>query len=164
MEMPEIRTTKSSQNQRSKKLFANFSASTLTKNSMNIQSLLKSKKKKFKRPESEVSDIKYKLGEHSRALKISTLKQESKFDADSQNLVCNDNEVLQRRKKYYKDMQGAAKILFGSDEGTEEKSTKRNNSAAKSKSYQVVASKNFLNNPYKNKHKIVKAKDKIFVL
>lgn len=80
-------------------------------------------------------------------------------------MVCYDNEVLQRRKKYYKDMQGAAKILFGSDEEAESKTTKRKYSAnTKGNNYQVIASKTFLHNPYKNKHKIVKAKDKIFVL
>lgn len=128
-------------------------------------------------------DIRLKEGECLRALKLATIAQFDKFESESQNLLCcEDNELLRKKKKFYKELQSSGKLIWGQDlpnqkdkEGIEtgpdgiskRKSATRNESERKTtekKKIRVVASRNFLNNPHMNKHKILKTKNEIYVL
>ena len=119
--------------------------------------------------------MQYKFGEGVRALKLATLAQEAHFDSESQNIICNNNDILRKKKKFYKDLYTNRRFLFPEDNDnnngneTEEKSNINREFSKKSKKkkideIKVIASKSFLNNPKKNNHNLVKVDNKIYVL
>ena len=123
-------------------------------------------------------DIRLREGESLRALKLATIAQFDKFESDSQNLLCcYDNELLRKKKKFYRELQSSGKLIWGQDspnqkekeagENTNEKGERKSTHIdvnAEKEKIKVIASRNFLHNPHMNKHKILKTKKKIYVL
>lgn len=65
---------------------------------MQVRPHTESQKYKF------VHDIKYKLGESLRAMKMTAYQNQLKFQSSSPQLLCDDNEILQMKCKFYKKM------------------------------------------------------------
>lgn len=110
-----------------------------------------------------------------RTLKLATVAQFDKFESESQNILCCDNnELLRKKKKFYKELQSSGKLIWGQykekeGENPNESMKKRKSARAESeekdtKGIKVIASRTFLHNPHLNKHKILKTKGKIYVL
>ena len=124
-------------------------------------------------------DIKLREGEGLRALKLATVTQYTKFESESQNMLCDNNDLLRRKKKFYKELQTSGKLIWDQETIQEkegdiphqsESSIKRKYSAKESpkkggeEKFKVIASSHFLHNPHMNKHKILKSKKKIYVI
>lgn len=112
-----------------------------------------------------------------RALKLATVAQFDKFESDSQNLLCcYDNELLIKKKKFYRELQNSGKLIWGANQKDKEEGDNQNESGVKKKSprnesektgkkkRKVIASRNFLFNAKNNDHRIIKTPNNIFVL
>jgi hypothetical protein len=77
--------------------------------------------------------------------------------AQSPQLLCDNNEILRMKCKFYKDLDQHLKSEQPSQDEIEDEDVP----APKPK---IIASHNFLNSPKKNKHKVLKTKNKIFVV
>ena len=127
-------------------------------------------------------DIRLREGECLRTLKLATIAQYDKFESESQNILCvDDNELLRKKKKFYKELQNSGKLIWGqysqqkekdgnlgsenpNDTSIKKKSVKLEGEAAEKNKIKVIASRTFLHNPHMNKHKLLKTKKKIYVL
>ncbi|CAD8060727.1 unnamed protein product [Paramecium primaurelia] len=112
-----------------------------------------SKKYKF------VHDIKYQFGESQRAMKIKYYQNSLKFQSVSPQLLCDDNEILQMKCKFYKKQN---EDLIESE--SSDKSYEEDDLGHPKQHKQIIASHNFLNNAQKNDHKVLNTKKKIFVV
>ncbi len=111
--------------------------------------------------------MRYREGESSRALKMATVSQIHKFEADSPNILCDNNEILRKKQKFYKELTTSGKAIVppGVDIPPIERETEKKSAAKDSGGeYQIIAKKTFLENPMNNKHKNLRPKKKIFVL
>ena len=126
-------------------------------------------------------DVRLREGESLRALKLATIAQFDKFESESQNLLCcYDNELLRKKKKFYRELQNSGKLIWGpespikndkeggintenANDSTLKKKGKSETEKKESK-IKVIASRTFLHNPHMNKHKILKANKKLYVL
>jgi len=128
-------------------------------------------------------DIRLREGECLRTLKLATIAQFDKFESESQNILCcDDNELLRKKKKFYRELQNSGKLIWGQQyqnknekEGTggsenpnesssKKKSVRNQSEETENQKIKVIASRTFLHNPHLNKHKLLKTKNKIYVL
>eukprot|EP00828_Plagiopyla_frontata_P018631 TRINITY_DN2387_c0_g1_i5.p1 TRINITY_DN2387_c0_g1~~TRINITY_DN2387_c0_g1_i5.p1 ORF type:complete len:193 (-),score=31.25 TRINITY_DN2387_c0_g1_i5:171-749(-) len=82
--------------------FVMVSPQKFLKNQAFIKNIIQSTQFKHGRPISEaeeLQDVKYKTGEGIRALKLATIKQDEIFESASPLVNCNDNVILQKKKK-----------------------------------------------------------------
>jgi hypothetical protein len=107
-------------------------------------------------------DIKHREDEGHRALQIASQSQKNHFIANSQNIQCDNNQVLQKQLKYYQTNtnQDTVNSQANTKKFLQDKKQKKKTDDQR----QIVASKAFITNPYDNKHKILKTDDKIYAL
>lgn len=109
-----------------------------------------------------------------RALKLATVSQFDKFESESQNLLgCYDNDLLRKKKKFYRELQNSGKLIWGQDNNQKDKEEGDESSKKKShidekgsgkKQRRVIAPRTFLFNPKNNEHRIIKTKNDLLVL
>lgn len=111
-----------------------------------------------------------------RALKLATVSQFNRFESESQVKLCDNIELLQKKIKFYKDLQSSSSKLFWDHSVStlkQKEVDKNDNSIDKKKKegcekekeeYKIIASKRFLQNANNNKHVILKSKNKIYVV
>lgn len=113
-----------------------------------------------------MKDVKYKLGEAKRQIRVATNLYSYKLASDSPNIIFGDNDVLQKKFRFYKELNQPYKNKYKdkNDYFDDDDEDDKQNQDSKKKGLKIVASSNFLYNPNRNKHKILKAKDKIYVI
>ncbi len=57
-------------------------------------------------------DIKLREGEGLRALKLATISQFNRFESESPAKLCDNIELLQKKIKFYKDLQSSSSKFF----------------------------------------------------
>ena len=109
-------------------------------------------------------DIRFKVGEGARALKMATRSHIDRFEAESQNIYSTDNEPLILRNEFYKSLRlKGGPPLLKSKEGNSNQSTQRDLFAAES-NYKILGNRLFMEDSTKNKPKVVQSTGKLYVL
>eukprot|EP00825_Cyclidium_porcatum_P002920 TRINITY_DN11359_c0_g1_i3.p1 TRINITY_DN11359_c0_g1~~TRINITY_DN11359_c0_g1_i3.p1 ORF type:complete len:606 (+),score=123.98 TRINITY_DN11359_c0_g1_i3:77-1894(+) len=157
-----------SSSQMRKRNLLTFSIPNLLKNNAYVNNLVKGSRPTTQNSDKYqfVKDVKYKNGESKRQIRMATNLYVYKLAADSPNIIFGDNEVLQRKNKFYKELNQPYKNQYKDkhDFLEDEEEDEKQNFDPKKKGIKIVASANFLYNPNRNKHKILQAKDKIYVI
>ena len=102
-------------------------------------------------------DIKFRQGEGLRSLKIATRKQIDKFESDSPKMFALEREALASRSEFYRNMRTNNVASRGEAGNGSGRSTGRED-------YKIIANRLFLEDPDKNKMKVLKSNNTLYVL
>ncbi|KRW99211.1 WD40-repeat-containing domain [Pseudocohnilembus persalinus] len=117
-------------------------------------------------------DIKYKQGEGSRQVRVCSNQYSYGLASRSPNMLFADNEMLTKKYNFYKELMASNKgdrqlgheNFDYDDEDDLFNQQEQQNDIFTRKKPQIVATRNFWNNPVRNKHKIFKTGQKVYVI
>ena len=108
----------------------------------------------FHRPE----DIKFRQGEGARTLKIAARKQIEKFASDSPQIFASEREALASRSEFYRNLRSKNPALQAEGGLNSDRETGRE------ENYKIIANRLFMEDPEKNKMKVLKSNNRLYVL
>ncbi len=103
-------------------------------------------------------DVKFRQGEGARSLKIATRQQIDKFASDSPNVYAIEREAIASRSEFYRNLRTGNVVSRGEAGNVSDRSTGREDN------YKIVANRLFLEDPEKNKMKVLKSNKRLYVL
>jgi len=139
-------------------LFSNFSAKTFKKNVDHATKLVKNYAGNHNHKSSEPEDIKFRQGEGARTLKIAARKQIEKFASDSPQIFASEREALASRSEFYRNLRSKNTALQGEGGLNSDRDTGRE------ENYKIIANRLFMEDPEKNKMKVLKSNNRLYVL
>ncbi len=108
-------------------------------------------------------DIKYKIGESARALKMAVRSHIEKFEAESQKIYSTDNEPLIQRNEFYKSLRSkGGPQISKSKENASNITTQRE--GQNPEQYKILGNRLFMEDSSKNQPKFVQSTGKLYVL
>lgn len=107
---------------------------------------------------SRPEDVKFRQGEGARSLKIATRKQIEKFASESPQIFASEREALASRSEFYRNLRSKNAISRGDPGNVSDRST------GKDENYKIIANRLFMEDPEKNKMKVLKSNNRLYVL
>lgn len=103
-------------------------------------------------------DIKFRQGEGLRSLKIAARKQIEKFESSSPQIFADEREALASRSEFYRNLRSKNNPNTGDAGNLSDRSTGRDDN------YKIIANRLFMEDPEKNKMKVLKSNNRLYVL